>query len=352
MAMTATALDNIKVNYPSLLDQYNLRTSQYGLLNKAINYAKMGTGIISPDLVAKASNSWGRTIDIPVMSTSAGSLGTGITCTASGTDAISAFANVTYVTVSVAWKMEPTKNDQNEITYLQEYARKYIDNMDLLYNNIDAAVDTALIAALAPEAQYNSSLIGAGNKYGAFVANRLQCSLALRPGIFNDYTSIQKADDIYGRQDVIGSTNLESIVRELGAQGQGNDTNTAYQFQNFDFNFTNNVTVGAASDASMYVIPKGSFGVIFRNAPDPMNGRSTTDGKQYSMMYDNVLQTNVDVMYQSSCVDINALTGNALDVAAVQETHQVAVHYAIITPYRSGAQAKGGVIRGVDLLTA
>jgi len=352
MAMTATALDNIKINYPNLLDQYNVRTAEYGLLSKAIQYANSGTGIISNDLIMKARNSWGRTIDIPVMSTSAGALGTGITCAATGTDAISAFVNVTWVTVSVAFTMEQTKNDQNEISYNQEFARKYTDNMHLLYANLDTAVDTALIAAQAPEAQYTNSYIGAGNKYGAFVADRLQCSLALRPGLFNDYTSIQKSDDIYGRMDVLGSTNLESIVREMGAQGAGNDTNEAYQLGLFDFNFTNSVTVGAASDASCYITPKGSYGMIFRNAPDEKAARPTTTGKIYGTVYDDVLQTQIDTMYYSDCADINALTGNAADVAAVQEVHQFAVHYGILTPYRSGAQAKGGVIRAVDFLTA
>jgi hypothetical protein len=353
MAMTATTLDNIKVMYPNLLDQYELRKGQYAMLNKAIQNTQSGTGVVSADLVQKARQSWGRAIDIPVMTSAASALGTGIACTAVGTDAISAFASVAWVNVSVAWTMAKTRNDQNEISYRQEYARKFTDSMDALYNNVDQAIDTSLIAALAAEAEYNNGYIGLGNKYGAFVADRLQCSLALRPGLFNDYTSIQKSDNIYGRMDVIGSTNLESIVRELGAQGVSNDTNTQYQFGNYDFNFSNNVTQGAATDATAYIVPKGSFGIIFRNAPDPMRGEATTTGKVFGTMPDSVLGTNVDYMYYSDCADINALTGNALDIAAVQEVHQVSVSYGIIMPYSNFATSGvGGVIRAVDFLTA
>jgi hypothetical protein len=355
MATTATNLDNIKVNYPSMIDQFDLRIGDYGLLRKATEYSNNSTGIISNDLKTKAMDSWGRTIDIPVMSQvgGAGVLGTGLSCSPSDSEPVSAFMNVTWVTVSASWYMEPSKNEQNEINYLQEWMNQYKAKMAAIYNSIDAAVDTALIAALCVEAQYSSSYIGLGNKYGVLTADRIDVSLAQRTGFLNDLTSIQKADDLYGRQDIIGSTNAESIVRDMGAQGTGNDTNEAYQLGLFDFSFTNNVTVGAASDASCYVVPKGSFGVVYRNHPDCKAGRMTTSGKKYGMVYDEVLGTFVDTMFESDCADINAKTGNALDVSNVQEKHQIAVNYGILTPYSAFAtSAKGAVIRGFNFQTA
>ena len=354
MATTATNLDNIKVKYPSMIDQFDLRTGDFGLLKKANEYTNSSTGIISNDLKTKAMDSWGRTIDIPVMSQvgGAGVLGTGLSCSPADSEPVSAFMNVTWVTVSASWYMEPSKNEQNEINYLQEWLNQYKAKMAAIYDSIDSAIDTALIAALTVQAQYSSSYIGAG-KYGALTANRIDVSLAQRTGFLNDLTSIQKADDIYGRQDIIGSTNAESIVRDMGAQGSGNDTNEAYQLGLFDFNFTNNVTVGAASDASCYVVPKGSFGIVFRNHPDCKAGRNTTSGKNYGMVYDDVLQTTVDTMFESDCADINAKTGNALDVSNVQEKHQVSVNYGILTPYNNFAvSGQGGVIRGFNFQTA
>ena len=355
MATTATVLDNIKVNYPNLLDQFDLRVADYGLLRKAIINSDMSDGIISADLKEKAAMSYGRTIDIPVMSQvgGAGVLGSSLACTATDSVPVSAFVNVTWVTVSTSWFMEPSKNEQNEISYLQEWANQYKAKMSAIYNNIDAAIDTALIAALCVEAQYTNSMIGVGNKYGALTANRIDVALAQRELFLNDMVSINKSDDIYGRQDLIGSTNAESILRNTFAQGQANDTNTGFQAGLFDATFTNNVTVGAASDASCYVVPKGSFGVVFRNSLDCKAGRSTTDGKQYSTMYDSVLGTTVDTMYSSSCADINVKTGNALDTHNVQEQHQVAVNFGILTPSTDFAtSAKGAVIRGFNFQTA
>lgn len=354
MATTATVLDNIKVNYPSLLDQFDLRVSDYGLLRKALTNTNMATGIISADLKQKAMNSYGRTLDIPVMSQVGGTLGSGLSCSGGDSVPVSNFVNITWVTVSNDWFMEPSKNDQNEISYLEEFANQYRAKMNEIYNSIDTAIDTALSVALAVEAQYKSSYVdGVGSKYPVLTANRIDVSLAQRNLFLNDLTSIQKADDIFGRQDIIGSTNMESIIRELGAQGTGNDVNQGYQLGLFDFTFTNNVTVGALSDASAYVVPKGSFGIVFRNSPDPKAGRATTDGKQYGMTFDPVLQANIDTLYSSTCADINVKTGNGLDVANVQESHQVAVTYGILTPYSNFDESdQGGVIRGFNFQTA
>ena len=338
MAMTATVLDNIKVNYPNLLDQFDNRKADHGLLRKAIMNSNMAGGIISADLKEKAQNSYGRTIDIPTISQTPGTLGSALACTATDTVSVSAFVNVTWVTVSASWFMEPAKNDQNEISYLQEFASQYSAQINAIYNSMDSSIDTALIAALCVEAQYGNTMIGAGNKYGALLANRIDVSLAQRELFLNDMTSINKSDDIYGRQDLIGSTNAESILRNTYAQGQANDTNTGFQ-------------------AGLFVVPKGSFGLVTRNSPDCRAGRSTTDGKMYGMTYDPVLGANIDTLYSSSCQDINAKTGNALDVAAVQEQHQIAVNFGILTP--SSAFAAGppiigapGVIRAFNFQTA
>ena len=116
------------------------------------------------------------------------------------------------------------------------------------------------------------------------------------------------------------------------------------------------VGVNTALIDPCYDVPKGSFGIVFRNHPDCVANRSTTSGKQYTTVYDPVFGANIDVTFQSVCADINGKTGNALDVANVQELHQVNVNFGIITPANSfgvGASvAPGGVIRGFNFQTA
>jgi hypothetical protein len=277
MAMTATVLQDLRANYPSLLDKWELRPEKYALLNKGVmNAENPSTGIISPDVLDKAMQSWGRNVDIPVMQVASASNGTGLACTFTGTEAVSAFVNITWVTVSNGFEMQPAKNFQNEIKYQQEFARKYSDAIRAMAGSINGAIDTALDAAA--RTAYTSSYVG--TKY-TLTLDAIQSSLANRPDFFNDLVDILAADNYYSPFDVIGSTNMRGIVRQLFAQGEANDTNTAYQFQMGDFNFSwdNDVTVSLASDATGYAMPAGAYGIVHRNSPDCMANTPTTDGK-------------------------------------------------------------------------
>lgn len=364
MAMTATVLKDLVVRYESLLDRHELRGSSYPLLNKGIENANNPTtGIISPDLLEKALDSWGRGIDIPVMSPAANANGTGLTCTFSGTEAISDFVNVTWVTISNGFNMQPVKNKQNEIKYMQEYARKFTDAMRSMALALDGAVDTTLLAALTPAAQYGSTYVGVGAKYGALVADKIQVSLANRPDFFNDLVDIMAEDDLLPDFDVLSSTNGRGIIRQLFAQGDANATNTRYQFDagDFQFNFGKRVTktAGATIDATGYVMPKGAYGLVWRVRPDCEAMRSTTDGKIFGMLNPADLPEGVEIpfnapvgtLYSSTCGTAAVESGNAADSTAVLESHQFEVHYGILTPYSNFAtSAVPAVIRAYDLL--
>ena len=95
MAMTVTARQAARIAYPNMFDKWELRGTKYGLLDLALQNATMPQGIISSDLLTKAAQSWGQTIEIPVMSPALQANGTGLTCSFSGTEAISALVNVT-----------------------------------------------------------------------------------------------------------------------------------------------------------------------------------------------------------------------------------------------------------------
>ena len=352
MAMTATARQAARIMYPNLFDQWELRGTKYGLLDLALANAMMPQGIISSDLMAKAAQSWGQVIEIPVMQAVSQANGTGLTCTFSGTESVSALVNVTWVSISNGFEMQPAKNFQNTIGYNAEFARKYTDAVRAMALAVDTALDTALTSNITPGADYNSSYVGVGNRY-PFTANVMGVDLADRPNFYNDLTAILAADDLNMPPfDVVGSTNMRSIVKQLFAQGDANDTNTAYQFRtgDFDFKFSNRVTLTpTTSDATGFVMPKGSINILSRNSPDCMAGTTTTKGHVYGTMFEPILGVDMDTLFYSDCADINALSGNAADVSASNEVHQMAVHYALLTPYIAGA-TPSGVIRKFDLL--
>lgn len=353
MAMTTTALQAIRNDYPSFLDRFELRPETYGLLKLAIANATNPMGIISPDVLAQARTSWGRSNEIPVMSPTANANGSGLTCTFTGTEAISDLIGVTYVSISNGYEMQPAKNFQNEISYLQENARKYTDMIRKIAAAVDASVDTALTANITPAAEYDSSYVGTSNRY-PFTANVMGVALANRPNFFNDLTDIMAADDLLPQFDVVGSTNLRSIISQLFAQGQANSENTEYQFTkgDFDFLFSNNLTLTpTTSDATGIVMPKGAIAILNRNSPDCLAGNTAGGDHKFGTLFDPTLGMTMDTLDYSACGPISTESGNVLDTTAVREYHQVAIHYAILTPYSNFANSGvSSVIRKFDLL--
>ena len=349
MATTATRLQDIRAMYPSMLDKWELRPEVYALWAKGVANATNPMGIISSDVLTKASNSWGLDVEIPVMSIASSANGTGLTCTYTGTEAVSDLVTITWVTISNGFNMVPSRNAQNEIKYAEEFARKYADAIRAMAGAANAAIDTALTAVI--EGTYTNPYVPA--KYAVGANDALQVALANRPDFFNDLVDILASDDIFPQLDVLGSTNLRGIVSQLFAQGDANATNTAYQFQQGDYNFffDKDVTVGAVAptDASGYVMPAGAYGVVSRNSPDCIAG---TENKTHTwgIINDATIGIPMDYLYTDGCfdnsADPSAYTG---DTAVAQETHQMAMHFGILTPYES---TQSGVIRKFDLLTA
>lgn len=350
MAITNTTLQDIRAIYPNMLDKWELRPEQYGLWKKGVSNTASPQGIISADVLTKAAESWGRDVEIPVMDIASNANGTGLTCSFTGTESVSGLVSITWATISNGFNMQPAKNFQNEIKYAQEFSRKYADMIRAMAGAANSVVDTTLTGVI--EGTYSSSYVGALKKYGAVGANdAIQVSLANRPDFFNDEVDILAADEIFPQFDVLGSINLRGIVSQIFAQGEANATNTQYQFQQGDFNFTfdKDVTVGAIAptDASGYIMPSGAFGIVSRNSPDCI-ARSSSKTHDWGIVSDPTLGVPLDFLYSDGCGDISAFSGNASDAAAKVETHQFAMHFGILTPYES---VQSGVIRKFDLLT-
>jgi len=346
--MTNTTLQDIRAMYPSMLDKWELRPEVYGLWQKGVSNATNPQGIISADVLSKAAMSWGRDVEIPVMDIASNANGTGLTCSFTGTESVSDLVTITWATISNGFNMQPAKNFQNEIKYAQEFSRKYADMIRAMAGAANAVVDTTLTGVI--EGTYTNPYVPA--KYAVGANDALQVALANRPDFFNDLVDILASDDIFPQLDVLGSTNLRGIVSQLFAQGDANATNTAYQFQQGDYNYTfdKDVTVGAIAptDASGYVMPVGAYGIVHRNSPDCM-ANSSSKTHDWGTVMDPTLGLPLDFLFSDGCGDINALSGNAADTAAKVETHQFAMHFGILTPYES---VQSGVIRKFDLLTA
>lgn len=357
MTMFSTILQDIRVRYPNRLDEFENRGPQFQLLNKAVQNTASPRGVVSQDVVDAAAASWGRNVEIPVISPVGDAVGTGITCTPAGIEFLTEKVGLVWTTVSYAFKMQPAKNDQNDIKYPQEFSNKYITGIRQMGKTIEDLLDTNLTSNITPAAQYASDYVGVGERY-PFTANVMGVALANHDDFFNDLPDILEADDLEGPYDVIGSTNLRSVLTKIRAQGAGNAENKTYQFEGdprFNFITSNRVTLTpTTSRASMYIMPEGSFGIVDRVRPDCAAMRPTSDGKRFGVIRDEpTLGLDLGTISWSTCADINALTNNALDTVGVEENHQMEVMIGMIVPYSNFANSGvSSVIRKADFLKA
>ena len=354
MSMLATLLQDLRPKYPSMLDKFELRGTNYGLFDKGITNAKSPKGIITPEILAMAMASWGRNVDISVMSPKTAANGTGLSCTVVGVESLSAIMNITWVRVSNGFEMQRAKNPMNEISYDQEFLRKYTDAVRAMALSADQGTYSAINTAITPAAQYKSSYVGVGNKY-TFLANAMQVSLANRAAFFNEIEAIFAADDLNPAFDFIFSTNGRAVINPIINQGGANSVNTQYPFTqgNFNFNYSNRVTLSAACDATAFVMPEGAYAIVTRNSNTTKMALESSDGKKFGTAFSDLLGVDLGTIEYSTCGSIAVESGNADDSASVRDYFGMELNYGIITPYSNFANSNmPSVIRKADFLKA
>jgi hypothetical protein len=352
--LDATKLQELRAMYPNNFVRLENRGQKDGLLDLALANAMNPQGIINADIMDKARRAWGRDAKIPALTGTAAANGTGLSCTFGDNTPISELVALTFATVSNGFQMKPQVYYNNEISYEQTRSWLYTKAIREMAKAIDALFDTTLTANIATAAEYNNPY--AGTKY-PFVANKLQVSLAQQPYFFADMTAINASDDLEDeRFDIVGSTNLQPTVRLIFNQGESNDENTAYQAGDFDFRFSNRVIpTPVTSTSSFFVLPKGAIVVMSQNNPINLEngGRTTGDGKTFGTLFDPTLGMLMDTLYEDNCADVSGITGNPRDTASIVEGYQMAVHFAILTPYTDFATSGvPSTIRKVDFLAA
>ena len=342
MSIIALRLLEARGEYPSNLDWQELREQKYGYLDVAkrsnlLNMANMNL----------IENSWGRSaVKIPVMSQNKPTVTNGsLDCSFSAQDANAAFVTVSFIQGWVPVDMIPREIAGNELTYEQVFARKLRDAELAIADAIDLAIHNALDTAKATT--YNSSLVGAGLDY-PLALSALQVSSTLRPRFFNDAKAIMLADDFDANDlTVVGNPALAGDVSYYGNQGGANNTNTQFQFDGYNFNFSRSTVVTAGARSTGFIMPNDSIAYTSRVSSDAELMRKSTTGTQWMTYESPLLGITLEVMYKSDCADVSARTGFTEDTGALQEQWKLYYNVAILTPYETGTN---GGIKKFDML--
>lgn len=328
MSTVALNLNDSIGFYPSGIDQQALRNQTYGAIALANE-----SNVLTPDNIAQIEASWGLGgVEVPSLVRQRYGVTSG-SMTCSFTESVLGGERVTIVFVqgNTGFKMTPQAHYKNQISYQQEFAQNWMNVQHSLAENIELQVIAAIDASKATTSQ--SSLVGAGLKY-PLVGDALQVSLADQEFFFNDAKSIFFADD-FGMQtlQVLGDANLMPHVMQYVNQGGQNATNTQFQFNGFQFRYSNSVTTTTATSArsTFYMMPQNSISMIGRTAQLYQAGY-TSGSEEYSTIFSPILGTDLMVRFDSECADVSPTTGFGLDTASVIEKTQFQYDLAFIVP--------------------
>lgn len=251
------------------------------------------------------------------------------TCTASTAEETSAYVTPSWTTIETAFSMVPAQNQNNYITYQQQFnaQMKGVERVFL------EAVDTAAVAHL--EANRTTTNL-ADDKPFNFTANSMVIPVAAHDTVFNEMDQVFMQNDYPAGmpKNVVGSPYLSSVVNYYKNQGASNSANTVFQYAGFEFGYTNNISVTATSDvAIMYVMPVGTLAYLSWIDPDCRMGNSIGEEKMWFTQMLPLLGHEVGVYYQAACADKSSRYTSLTRTKA--ESFEFSFDYSLISSYIS-----------------
>lgn len=351
MSLVNTRLQAIRSKYAGTLDKYEDRLSNYGAWAKFVEDTTDPESIVTPDILEKAGMSAGNSLEIPVIDGEDVTITNVRTCTIADDESTSALVTVTFATYQFGFTMIPGQYANNEIGYMADFERKIKRYGKKFAETLDSAALTKLEADKS--AVMNSPFIGAGAKYGALVGDAVQVTSAQKQFFFNDLGVIMQGDDFEGRYNVIGSTTLQSTVNQYLNQGTQNGTNSMFQFGQFDFGYSNRVSVntGGGKESTLYCMPKGSLAVMNRNIPDAINGEKINENDWFDIFRFPIVDLDMALRYSKECADNETAVGGTQPQlkASVKETFIFSTDVAFVTAYNRDAVTLPGAIHKAEI---
>lgn len=340
MSLVLTLMQSLRSRYQANgMDRLEIRRSQYGAWDFFRRQSALGGGIITPEIRSLVAKSMGNTVQVPVLDAEDVVITNVRACTVPDSENTSRFVTLTFVTYAFGFTMIPAQYFNNEVGYQQDFDRKF----EKYLLKFAATLDTASVNNLSTNKnQYNPAAITA---YYPVVGNALQVSQAEKNDFFNNANAIMQTMDFYGKTNVIAGTQLKPIINRLQAQGAGNAVNEDFQFNGYEWNFTNRMTNGAGVQATAYLVPDGYVGVLNRNDPDAIARSRVGDIKIWDIVNLPIVDLDVASYYYEDCADKSALhAGTAHLTRTKVEGYEWSTDVCFINAYNSAPTTRFGPI--------
>lgn len=348
MSLINTLRQEIRVRYPNGADNEEWRFTRYGLIEAAKESTRDPMSVMGPETLARVNSSQGTPLKVTVIDNEPVTVGNVRSCVIADLENTSNLVEITFAQYVVDISMYPAQYRNNNIGRIQDFARKWQRAENALALAIENSIDTKLDTDAS--AIYNSSLIG--TKY-ALAGAAIQVPLANQNLFYNDMDAIMKEDNFFDAPYmVVAATGHIPPVRNWANQGQANSMNTTFQFNNFMFRYSNQVSNGAGVASTAYVMPRGAMGIAFRNTIEGQEQMKSTTGTEWGEVRSDILGWDLSYSYKSECRDLSGVPGLSHLTNTLVENWQLSIEVALLTPYNSDPGAIPGAIKKVEFLEA
>jgi len=253
------------------LDNLELRGSVYGAYNLYKKQTASPTGIVTPELKAALEQSFGNTVQVPVIDWMAPTIGNVRTCAVQVGGLVSKLVEFTAVTLTFGFPMIRSQFINNNISEVDFFYRMFearrLAAMELLDTwSVDHLEDNknqyfpAEILQYYPEA--NDALQVPGDK-----EERIE--------FYNQIRSILSSMDFTGNPDVVTNPMAMGDIRTVLGAGTTDAGNLAYVLDSVGSFFeSNRVIAGTGNRAVLYLVGANSVGMVTRIDPDCERGET------------------------------------------------------------------------------
>lgn len=344
MSLIATRLQDMRVDTDA--DKNERLETKTGAFNTFKSQTASSTGVISPELQAKAGVSIGSSLTSSVMLNQAGiTIGSSRLLTIPDDVNTSGFRTFSFVTYHFGFTMVPSEYHNNEIKKQRDFEvkmKKYLIAFQKVLDN----------AALAVLEANKSQVYGTTLGY-AVVADAVRVPQADKDRAFSDATAIMDGNDFYNSQDVVGTIQSQADNLLLNQHGKFNAENKSMQLDYQDFRFTNRLSDGAGVHSTFYVVEHDQLGLLFRFERESLNGGTTArTGHQWDQDFLPIVGIPCSTYYYESVGDFSAIGGAATgDMDRVMKEHySFSIDLAFVEPYNSSIATLASPIAKFEIL--
>lgn len=340
MSLVATRLQNWRVANPSF-DKNMARPYEYGALDFFVEQTNAANSILSENLKARAFESIGNTVQIPVINYDGDvEVASVRSCVIADDENTSALYTVNWVTLSVGFTMVPSLYLNNEIGYDQDFARK----MEKVCRALATALDEQAIAAL----EANKTQVFKDSLTYTITSNVMQIPWTAREEFLGDIDALMRANAYPKTIHIVGNTGIMAQIAKLAQHGEYNDTNKRIEYMNKVFHYTANIANEEGKYCTFYAVEDGNVGVLTRVDREALM-RTKANFHEWDVVNLPFIDLPVGSHYYTAVGDQSQIAGDASAdmVCNLKEYFGFSLDVAFLVAYNSAASTVANpIIKG------